>query len=84
MTPFCFALTFLESGQCPKYVAYFGHFDFDLASAHGGSWAIEPSVWMLERLQVDYAKTVPMIFGTAPKFEEIMASTKKINDSANQ
>jgi hypothetical protein len=39
---------------------------------------------MLERLQVDYAKTIPMIFGTAPKFEETMASMKKINDSVNQ
>lgn len=39
---------------------------------------------MLERLQADYAKTIPMIFGTAPKFEEIMTSMKKITDSVNQ
>ena len=49
-----------------------------------GSWVSEPSVGMLERLQSDYAKTIPMIFGTAPKFEEITASMKKINDSVNK
>jgi hypothetical protein len=63
---------------------FFDRPDFDLASAQRGSWAIEPSVGMLERLQADYAKTIPMIFGTAPKFEEMMASMKKINDSINQ
>jgi hypothetical protein len=39
---------------------------------------------MLERLQGDYEKTIPMIFGAAPTFEEIMASMKKINDSVNK
>jgi len=63
---------------------FFDRPDFDLASAQPGSWAIEPSVAMLERLQADYAKTMAMIFGTAPKFEEIMASVKKINDSINK
>jgi hypothetical protein len=63
---------------------FFDRPDFDLASAQRGSWAIEPSVGMLERLQADYAKTIPMIFGTAPKFKEIMASMKKITDSVNQ
>jgi hypothetical protein len=63
---------------------FFNRPDFDLASAQRGSWVIEPSAGMLERLQGDYAKTVPMIFGAAPAFEEIMASMKKINDSANK
>ena len=63
---------------------FFNRPDFDLASAQPGSWAIEPSVGMLERLQADYAKTTPMIFGTAPKFEEIITSIKKINDSINK
>ena len=63
---------------------FFDRPDFDLVSAQPGSWAIEPSAGMLERLQTDYAKTIPMIFGTAPKFEEIMASMKNINNSANK
>jgi len=63
---------------------FFDRPDFDLASAQRGSWVIEPSTGMLERLQADYAKTSPMIFGAAPKFEEIMASMKRINDSANK
>jgi hypothetical protein len=63
---------------------FFDRPDFDLASAQRGSWVIEPSSGMLERLQADYAKTIPMIFGAAPMFEEIMASMKKINDSANK
>jgi len=63
---------------------FFNRPDFDLGSAQRGSWAIEPSAGMLERLQGDYAKTIPMIFGAAPTFEEIMTSMKKINESANK
>lgn len=71
--------------DCVRYAKlFFDRPDFDLASAQRGSWTIEPSVGMLERLQADYAKTIPMIFGTESKFEEIMASINKINDSVNQ
>ena len=58
--------------------------DFDLVSAQRGSWVIEPSAGMLERLRGDYAKTIPMILGAAPTFEEIMSSMKKLNDSVNK
>jgi hypothetical protein len=63
---------------------FFDRPDFDLASAKRGSWVIEPSAGMLGRLRVDYEKTMPMIFGRAPAFEEIMASMKKINESINK
>jgi hypothetical protein len=63
---------------------FFNRPDFDLASAQRGSWGIEPSAGMPERLRGDYEKTMPMIFGAAPTFEEIMASMKKINDSVNK
>lgn len=63
---------------------FFDRPDFDLLSAKTGSWAIEPNPKMLERLQVDYEKTSPMIFGLAPSFEEVMASVKALNVTANQ
>jgi hypothetical protein len=63
---------------------FFDRPDFDLASAQRGTWVIEPSAGMLGRLQGDYEKTIPMIFGRAPTFEEIMASLNKINDSVNK
>jgi hypothetical protein len=63
---------------------FFNHLDFDLASAQPGSWAIEPSPAMLDRLRLDYEKTSPMIFGAPPAFEEIMPSTKALNVAANQ
>lgn len=73
------------AADCVRHARlFFNRPDFDLTSAQRGSWAIEPSAGMLERLQADYAKTIPMIFGQAPRFEEIIASMKKINDSANK
>jgi len=63
---------------------FFNRPDFDLVSAQRGSWVIEPSAGMLERLRGDYAKTIPMILGAAPTFEEIMSSMKKLNDSVNK
>lgn len=63
---------------------FFDRPDFDLASAQRGSWVIEPGAGMLGRLRGDYEKTIPMIFGRAPAFEEIMASMKKINESINK
>jgi hypothetical protein len=72
------------AADCVRHARlFFNRTDFDLASAQPGSWAIEPSAGMLERLRGDYAKTIAMIFGAAPAFAEIMASMKRINDSAN-
>lgn len=63
---------------------FFNRPDFDLASAQPGSWAVEPSAGMLDRLQSDYERTSPMIFGTAPTFGEIMASVKILNNRMNE
>ena len=72
------------AADCVRHARlFFNRPDFDLATAQRGSWGIEPSAGMLARLQGDYEKTMPMIFGAAPTFEEIMASMKKINDAVN-
>ncbi len=63
---------------------FFNRPDFDLASAQRGTWGIEPSAGMRERLQADYARTTAMIFGVAPTFEEIMGSMSKINEAVNK
>lgn len=73
------------AGDCVRHAQlFFDRPDFDLSSAKTGSWAIEPNPKMLERLRVDYEKTSPMIFGSAPSFEEVMASVKALNVAANQ
>ena len=72
------------AGDCVRHARlFFNRPDFDLASAQPGSWAVEPSPAMLDRLRLDYEKTSPMIFGAAPAFEEIMASIKALNLAAN-
>jgi len=63
---------------------FFDRPDFDLASAKEGTWAITPSESMRKALESDYANTIPMIFGTPPTFEEIMAAVAKIDDAANR
>lgn len=63
---------------------FFNRPDFDLASAQRGTWGIDPSAGMRERLQADYARTTAMIFGVAPTFEEIMGSMSKINEAVNK
>jgi hypothetical protein len=62
---------------------FFDRPDFDLASAKPGTWAIAPAAAMRKALERDYANTVPMIFGSAPSFEEIMESVRKIDVAAN-
>jgi hypothetical protein len=62
---------------------FFDRPDYDLASAPPGTFAITPVNGMLDALRRDYANTMAMIFGTAPGFDEILASTKQIEDAAN-
>jgi hypothetical protein len=70
--------------DCVRHaLLFFNRPDFDLASAQAGSWTIEPSPRMLERLRLDYEKTSPMIFGAAPAFEEIMTSIKALDVAPN-
>src|SRR6266851_5388512 len=73
------------AADCVRHARlFFNRPDFDLLSARPGSWAIEPNAGMMDRLRADYDKTIPMIFGGTPTFDEIMASVKKINDSVNK
>ena len=62
---------------------FFDRPDYDLAAAALGTFAITPVNGMLDALRRDYANTMAMIFGTAPGFDEILASTKQIEDAAN-
>jgi len=63
---------------------FFGRPDLDLASAKPGTFAIKPNPNMLDSLRRDYANTTSMIFGTAPSFEEVMASITEIDAAANR
>lgn len=72
------------AADCVRHARlFFNRPDFDLASAQPGSWAVEPSPAMLDRLRLDYEKTSPMIFGAAPAFEEIIVSINALNVAAN-
>ena len=62
---------------------FFDRPDYDLASAVPGAFAIAPAGGMVDALRRDYANTRAMIFGTAPAFEEIMASAVEIERVVN-
>ena len=70
--------------DCARHARmFFDRPDYDLASAVPGSFAIAPTEAMVEALGRDYANTTPMIFGAAPAFEEILASTEEIEEVIN-
>ena len=56
----------------------------DLASAMPGTFAIEPVDGMVAALKEDYANTTAMIFGTAPEFEDVLASAAAIEHQLNK
>ena len=62
---------------------FFDRPDFDLVSAVPGTFAIAPAEAMVEALSRDYANTTPMIFGSAPSFEDILASANEIEQTIN-
>ncbi len=62
---------------------FFNRPDYDLASATRGTFAIAPTDGMIDALSRDYANTTAMIFGAAPRFEEILASTQRIEQAIN-
>ena len=71
--------------DCVRHArTFFDRPDYDLASAAPGTFAVAPVGGMIDALRRDYANTTAMIFGTAPAFEEILASAKQIEDAANQ
>jgi Nucleotidyl transferase AbiEii toxin, Type IV TA system len=59
---------------------FFDRPDYDLASAVAGTFSIAPAGAMVDALSRDYANTAAMIFGTAPKFAEILASIRQIEE----
>ena len=63
---------------------FFDRPDYDLASAVPGTFAIRPTGAMIGALENDYANTTAMIFGAAPAFEEILASSKRIERIVNR
>ena len=71
--------------DCVRHArAFFDRPDYDLASAAIGSFAIAPSDAMIDALRRDYTNTIAMIFGSAPDFDEVLASMKKIEQLINQ
>jgi len=63
---------------------FFDRPDYDLASAVPGTLAIAPVSGMVDALKGDYAKTGAMIYGTVPRFEEILESTERIEATLNR
>ena len=63
---------------------FFDRPDYNLASAAPGTFAIAPVSMMIDALHRDYENTTAMIFGAAPRFEEILVSAKQIEDAANR
>jgi len=63
---------------------FFNRTDFDLASAKPGSFAIIPTIEMVESLRRDYANTKAMIFGSAPEFDAVLASIAELEGAANR
>lgn len=63
---------------------FFDRSDYDLASATPGSFAIAPMAGMIEALRRDYSNTAAMIFGTAPTFDQILASVTALDTAANR
>ena len=58
---------------------FFDRPDYNLVSAVPGTFAVAPA----EALGRDYANTTPMIFGSAPAFEDILASANEIEKTIN-
>ena len=79
------ALGDLDLGaDCVRHARmFFNRPDMDLASARPGTFAIEPVEGMVTALKDDYANTTAMIFGTAPEFEDVIASATTIQRHLN-
>lgn len=62
---------------------FFNRPDYDLASASQGSFDLVPIGAMREALRRDYAATEAMIFGIAPRFEDVMDSIERVAAAVN-
>jgi hypothetical protein len=63
---------------------FFDRPDYDLASAAPRSFAIVPVDGMIEALTRDYDNTKAMVFGSPPKFTDILASVGAIERMVNE
>jgi hypothetical protein len=73
------------AADCVRHARmFFERPDYDLASAAPGTFAIVPIDGMIEALRRDYAATTAMVFGVAPAFDDILASTRRIEDIINR
>lgn len=64
-------------------MTFFNRPDFDLATATPGTFSLRPVGDMIDRLARDYENTRAMIFGEAPRFENVLKSIEKIEGQLN-
>lgn len=62
---------------------FFNRPAFDLASAHPPTFALVPEGGMYEELRRDYGAMSGMIFGTAPRFEDVVESIAELQSIVN-
>jgi hypothetical protein len=62
---------------------FFNRPAFDLASAHPPTFALVPEGGMYDELRRDYAAMSGMIFGTAPRFEDVVESVAELQSLVN-
>ncbi|MCY3983867.1 MAG: nucleotidyl transferase AbiEii/AbiGii toxin family protein [Roseovarius sp.] len=64
-------------------MTFFNRPDFDLATATPGTFSLRPVGDMIDRLARDYDNTRAMIFGEAPRFQDVLNSVEKIEGQLN-
>jgi hypothetical protein len=62
---------------------FFNRPDLDLASAATGTSALAPHDGMIADLRRDYAAMATMIFGSVPKFEDVLTSITRLEEIVN-
>jgi hypothetical protein len=62
---------------------FFNRRDYDLATAGPGTFALVPPLGMTDVLRRDYFAMAPMIIGSPPDFDEILASIQRLQDLIN-
>jgi len=73
------------AADCVKHARmFFYRLGCDLASTAPGSFAISPVAGVAEALCRDYDNTVAMVFGTAPTFDQMLASMTALDTAINR
>lgn len=62
---------------------FFNRPDFDLASAHQPTFALQPTEAMIKDLRQDYRAMSVMIFGAAPQFDDILEAIAGLENRLN-